>query len=223
MSRLARVVIPGLPHLVTQRGNRGETVFFSDDDYDLYLELLREWTARAQTRVWAWCLLPTHLHLILVPSHEDGLRQTMASMSRRYASHINRRQGWSGHLWHDRYGSVVMDEPHLLHAFRYVLLSPVHLGLVERAGDWRWSSLHACLSGDEDGLTESEALRQRVDDIRAFLDDPSKEGFEPLVHSETTGRPVGGNEFLDNLERRLRRPLRPRSPGRKRGPIRARR
>jgi putative transposase len=198
-------------------------VFFSDDDYEMYLDLLREWTVRAQTRVWAWCLLPTHLHLILVPAHEDGLRQTMASVSRRYASQINRRQGWSGHLWHDRYGSVVMDEPHLLHAFRYVLLSPVHLGLVRCAEDWRWSSLHACLSGDEDGLTELEALRQRVDDIRAFLNDPDEDGFEPLVHAETTGRPVGGNEFLDGLERRLRRPLRPQSPGRKRGPIRARR
>lgn len=223
MSRLARVVIPGLPHLVTQRGNRGETVFFSDVDYGSYVELLREWTVKSQTRVWAWCLLPTHLHLILVPSHEDGLRQTMASVSRRYASQINQRQGWSGHLWHDRYGSVVMDEPHLLHAYRYVLLSPVHLHLVECAEDWRWSSLHACLSGDDDGLTESEALRQRVDDIRRFLDDPSKEGFEQLANAETTGRPVGGDEFLDKLERRLRRPLRARSPGRKRGPIRARR
>jgi putative transposase len=124
----------------------------------------------------------------------------MASVSRRYASHINRRQGWSGHLWHDRYGSVVMDEPHLLHAFRYVLLSPVHLGLVGCAEDWRWSSLRACLSGDGDGLTELEALRQRVDDIRAFLNDSTRTASNrwptrkrPAARSEATNSWTGWN------------------------------
>ncbi|MDA1326588.1 MAG: hypothetical protein O3C34_17825 [Proteobacteria bacterium] len=80
MARLARIVVPGLPHHVTRRGNRRETVFFSDEDYRAYLNMMT--TAvdivavdGAESEVWAWCLMPNHVHLIIVPSHEDGLRQ----------------------------------------------------------------------------------------------------------------------------------------------------
>ncbi|WP_425406230.1 transposase [Hwanghaeella sp.] len=76
MARIARIVLPGTPHHVTQRGNRREPVFFEDGDYVLYKNLLAEAAERAGTSVWAYCLMPNHVHLILVPETEDGLRAT---------------------------------------------------------------------------------------------------------------------------------------------------
>jgi putative transposase len=215
MARLARIVIPGLPHHVTQRGNRRETVFFSDEDYRAYLNMLIAAVGKAKSEVWAWCLMPNHVHLIIVPSHEDGLRQSIANAHRRYAARINARNGWSGHLWQGRFGSVVMDEAHLYTAFAYVSLNPVRARLVERAQDWKWSSVHAHLSGVDDGLTTPGPLHARVADFTEFLDqDHGDEDFTALRKSEVIGRPIGGDSFMQSLEARLGQTLR----RKKRGP-----
>ena len=137
MARLPRIVLPGIPHHVTQRGNRREKTFFEDGDYALYRELLAAATARAGSAIWAYCLMPNHVHLIVVPHHEDGLRQTFADAHRRYTGFINARHGWTGHLWQGRFGAVLMDEAHLASAVRYVSLNPVRARLVERAEAWR--------------------------------------------------------------------------------------
>ena len=76
MGRIARVVAAGYPHHVTQRGNRRQATFFGEDDYRAYLALLAEWTGRTDLRVWAYCLLPNHVHLIVVPGSEAGLART---------------------------------------------------------------------------------------------------------------------------------------------------
>ncbi|MEM6460524.1 MAG: transposase [Pseudomonadota bacterium] len=137
MARIARIVVPGLPHHVTQRGNRRERTFFEDGDYALYLDLLAESSARAHSQIWAYCLMPNHVHIVVVSSDEDGLRRTFADLHRRYTGYINARARVTGHLWQGRYGSVVMDEGHLLNAVRYVTLNPVRAGPVTRARDWK--------------------------------------------------------------------------------------
>ena len=98
MARLARIVIPGIPHHVTQRGNRREQTFFEDGDYELYLDLLAEAAGRAHVAIWGYCLMPNHVHIIAVPSDEDGLRRTFADAHRRYTGFINARHRWTGHL-----------------------------------------------------------------------------------------------------------------------------
>ena len=215
MARLARIFVPGLPHHVTQRGNRRETVFFSDEDYRAYLTMLIAAVDKAESEVWAWCLMPNHVHLIIVPSHEDGLRQSVANAHRRYAARINARNKWSGHLWQSRFGSVVMDETHLYAAFAYVSLNPVRARLVGCAQDWKWSSVHAHLSGADDGLTTAEPLHARVGNFADFLDrDHGDEEFTALRQSEIVGRPIGDDSFLVSLEARLGQTLR----RKKRGP-----
>jgi len=111
MARIARVVVPDLPHHVTQRGNRREPVFFQADDYRLYRRLIATAARRARTAVWAYCLMPNHVHLIVTPADEDGLRATFAEAHRRYTGAINARFQWTGHLFQGRFGAVVMDEP----------------------------------------------------------------------------------------------------------------
>ena len=138
MVRLPRLVFPGLPHHVTQRGNRRGPTFFEEGDYALYCDLLGAAAAKAEAEIWCYCLMPNHVHVIVVPSDEDGLRRTFADAHRRYTGFINARQRWTGHLWQGRFGAVVMDEAHLANAVRYVSLNPVRARLVGHASDWRW-------------------------------------------------------------------------------------
>ncbi len=98
MARMARVVVAGYPHHVTQRGVRGMASFFSDDDHAAYLALVAEGCRKAGTAVWAYCLMPNHVHLILVPSAQDGLRAALGEAHRRYTRRVNFRQGWRGTL-----------------------------------------------------------------------------------------------------------------------------
>src|SRR5277367_1716111 len=151
MARLARVVAAGIPHHVTQRGNRGQSVFFEDGDYRAYMALLAEGCANAGVAVWGYCLMPNHIHLIMVPHDEAGLREALGETHRRYTRRVNFREGWRGHLWQGRFASVPMDEPHLLACARYVELNPVRARLAGRAEDWPWSSVHAHLAGRDDG------------------------------------------------------------------------
>jgi putative transposase len=210
MARLARVVIPGHPHHVTQRGNGGARTFFGDDDYALYRDLLAAHCRAAAVEVWAWCLMPNHVHLILVPSDRDGLRRALARVHRAYAGIIQARRKRSGHFWQGRFGAVAMDEDYLAAALRYVALNPVRARLVGRAQDWRWSSTRAHLRGRDDGLTALQPIKDRfprfADLLAAELD---SELFERLRAAESIGRPLGSDRFLARLERRTGRTLKP--------------
>jgi putative transposase len=218
MTCLARIVIPGLPHHVTQRGNRRERVFFSDADYQFYLDGMGAAAKKAGSEIWAWCLMPNHVHLLIVPRDEDGLRLTVANAHRRYAARLNARNKWTGHLWQGRYGSVVMDEAHLYHALAYVSLNPVRARLVERAQDWPWSSARAHLTGKPDGVTTLAPALGRVENFAAFLS-AHDAAFEALRRAEITGRPIGSAGFLDALEARLGRTVKPQQRGRKPGHV----
>lgn len=217
MARIARLVVPGLPHHVTQRGNRRGQTFFEDGDYALYLDLLAESSGRARCEVWAYCLMSHHVHIILVPSSEDGLRRTFADLHRRYAGYINARARVTGHLWQGRYGSVVMDEDHLINAVRYVTLNPVRARLVKRARDWKWSSARAHLAGRDDAVVKVAPVLERTGDFSRFLREPIDEdlAFAALRRTETIGRPIGGKDWLMALERQTGRILAPGKRGRK--------
>lgn len=214
MARLARVVAAGLPHHVTQRGNRRQEVFFGEADYRTYLRLLAEGCRAAKTAVLGYCLMPTHVHLILVPSDPDGLRAALGEAHRRYTRHVNSREGWSGYLWQGRFASFPMDEPHLLASARYVELNPVRAGLVRRARDWKWSSARAHLAGRDDDLVRVEPLLSLVPDWRAFLRGGLKDEERDAIRAaERTGRPLGSEAFTKKLEKKLKRPLVRQKPG----------
>jgi putative transposase len=206
MVRLARIVAPGLPHHVTQRGNRRLETFFSEADYQAYLGLLAESCAKAATEVWAYCLMPNHVHLILVPSHPDGLRAALGEAHRRYTRRINRRQDWSGHLWQERFHSFPLDQPHLAAAVRYVERNPVRAGLAKRPEDWVWSSARAHLDGRDDGLVRVGPLLERYPDWRDYLsDEVDTAALKALRQHGRSGRPLGSERFVARLETELGR------------------
>lgn len=216
MARMARAVFEGVPHHVTQRGNGRAQTFFSDADYQLYKDLLTEQAAATGVEVWAWVLMPNHVHLILVPPDPDALRRCLAPVHRRYAGHVHAREGRTGHFWQGRFGCVAMDEPHLMAAVRYIVLNPLRARLVEQAADWRWSSVHAHLAPETgDGLTVTEPVHGRFGNFRDLLASGEDEALSrQLRRSESIGRPLGAKTFIDRLERQAGRPF---SPG-KRGP-----
>lgn len=206
MARLARVVVPGTPHHVTQRGNRRGPIFLEPGDERLYLNLLRIELRRRAVACWSWCLMPNHVHLILVPSDETGLALAVGEAHRRFSTYIGARCGWTGHLFQGRFASVAMDEAHLIAALRYVSLNPVKAGLVRCAQDWPWSSAKAMIEGQSDGYTDVEPALQRVGDFAAFLGAPQPEEdphWRRLRAAEAAGRPVGGEEWIKTLEMRL--------------------
>ena len=102
MARLPRLVLPGIPYHVTQRGNRRAQTFFEQADYALYRDLLAQAAERCGAQVWCYCLMPNHVHVIVVPADADGLRRTFADVHRRYTGYINARNRWTGHLWQGR-------------------------------------------------------------------------------------------------------------------------
>lgn len=210
MARLARVVIPGHPHHVTQRGNGRARTFFEDGDYALYRDLLAANCKAAGVEVWAWCLMPNHVHLILVPSDPDGLRRALARVHRSYAGTIQARRKRTGHFWQGRFGAVAMDEQHLAAALRYVSLNPVRARLVKRALDWRWSSTRAHVHGRDDGVTVLAPIRDRFPDFADLLtSEPEADLFDALRSAESIGRPLGDDRFLARIERQTKRVLRP--------------
>jgi putative transposase len=216
MARIARVIAPGIPHHVTQRGNRRQQTFFCDDDYTAYIDLMSEWCAKCHVDIWAWCLMPNHVHLIAVPESEQGLARAIGEAHRRYTRRINFREKWRGHLWQERFASFPMDENHLLAAARYVEMNPVAARLVSHPDEYPWSSAKAHLAAQNDQLVKIEPLLSMVSSWNEFLSLSTKAEMETFRKHERSGRPLGRELFVDQVERMLNRPLRPQKPGPKR-------
>jgi putative transposase len=209
MARISRVVVPGIPHHVTQRGNRRQATFFQEQDYAAYLGFLATGCAKAGAEIWAYCLMPNHVHLIVVPRDEDGLRAAIADAHRRYTRMVNFREGWRGHLWQERFASFPMDDRHLLAAARYIELNPVRARLVKRPEAYRWSSARSHLTGKADDLVDPKAFLSRVPDWRGFLASGMTDDEARGIRAhEKTGRPLGDERFLTRLERLLKRTFR---------------
>ena len=129
MDRLARVIAPGVPHHATQRENPRQETFFGHEDFQHYLELIAQFCRAEQVAIWAYCLMPNHVHLIVVPRAAESLRRAIGEAHRRYTRWTNFREGWRGHPRHGRFASFVRDEDHHLTTARYVELKPVSAGL----------------------------------------------------------------------------------------------
>jgi len=214
MARLARVVVPGKPHHVTQRGNRRQETFFCDDDYQAYLDLMAEWCGEHKVQVWAYCLMPNHVHLLVVPKSEDGLRRAIGEAHRRYTRRINFREQWRGHLWQGRFASFVLDKPYLLACARYVELNPIRAGLATAPSEYRWSSAQAHIKRKDDCLVKVGPLLALARGWRRLLNSAAtEEQIKVFREHERTGRPLGDDKFQKRLEKKLGRVLRRQKPG----------
>jgi putative transposase len=215
MARMARAVAPGMPHHITQRGNRRQQTFFNAEDSLAYLDLMATWCIEYQVEIWAYCLMPNHVHLIAVPTTKDGLARAIGEAHRRYTRRVNFREGWRGHLWQERFSSFVMDEQYLLACARYIELNPVRAGLVEKPDQWRWSSARPHVKAKDDSLVTTQPLLQLVKKPWKWflMDDVTPGEIDLFRRHERTGRPLGSESFVSKIENQLKRRLRPKKPG----------
>ncbi len=222
MTRFPRVVVAGVPHHVTQRGNARQVILASDADRLTYMALLREHAQLYGLSLIGYCLMSNHVHLITVPHTQVALSQCLKQAHGRYASYWNGQKSSTGHVWQGRFYSCPLDEPHLWEALRYVELNPVRAGIVERPEQWPWSSAAAhCGLAASDAVLEVERWKRRwtAGEWRHFLGQPeSASELAALRRFTHTGRPLGSPRFVTELEASMSRALAPRKRGRPRKP-----
>jgi putative transposase len=218
MPRVARIVLPGIKHHITQRGNNREKVFFEDADYRQYLKLLVKYSEKYQVQVHGYCLMPNHIHLILTPSHEKSLAKALGQIHYRYTQYVNFMYHRSGHLWQNRFFSCPMDDEHYLKALRYVERNPVRANMVTAASDFQWSSAVVHLGGiDEIGLLDIADWRKDIpaDAWREKLSSPEEEADLMKLRINThTGRPLGSESSFPTYEQQTGKRLIPLPVGR---------
>jgi putative transposase len=209
MPRVARIVIPGLPHHITQRGNYRQKIFFRSEDYRLYLSLLAEYARHYGVAILGYCLMPNHVHLILVPRDAEALGRLFRRLHWDYARAIHVRLRRKGHLFQARYQSVPMDEEHFWAAMVYV----------------EQSSHRSPISARAHLRNQSEGLPDLVRWWRRYASESWKSALElglsdaAMVHGnrEATalGLPLGSEEWLRRIEEDLRIEARRKKAGRK--------
>ena len=212
MPRIARIVAPGEPHHVTQRGVRRGRVFSSDADYAAYLKLMANACAEHDVAIWAWCLMPNHIHLLAVPERAESLANAVGRAHWRYTRMVNFRTRSRGYLFQGRFFSCVLEGDHAVACARYIEMNPVRAGLVQRPDRWRWSSARFHLGRKPDGLAKRGPLDEEIRDWRTFLRDAEVDAGALRRHTGS-GWPLGSGSFLGWLGAELGREVRPRPRG----------
>lgn len=226
MPRTARLVIPDLPHHIIHRGHNRQPVFMSDDDYRYYLDNLLEWKTKLKCRLYGYCLMTNHVHLILDPGeNEENLAKLMKRVAGRQTRYVNKLEKRTGTLWEGRYkSSPISADSYLMACCRYIELNPVRACLVDHPGSYRWSS-YAEKTGEEAKLIDEDPF------YRGLSSDTEKrnvkyaewvlsaipEGEWELIRSATQrGQLTGGSKFYDLMAKRLGQRIEARKPGRPR-------
>jgi len=219
MPRLARTVCAQVPHHITQRGNRREDVFFTDEDRLAYLDWLKKYAEKYKVDILAYCLMTNHIHIVAVPSTEEGLQEVLKPLHMRYAQRLNRAQGWKGHVWQGRYFSSALDDDYLWAAVRYVERNPVRARMVRKAENYRWSSAGGHCGSRQDPLLTTKLYWRRqfegIGDWAAWLaegDEPEK--LDILRRNVEKGLPCGSEKFVRRLEKMTGKVLQYRPRGR---------
>jgi len=220
MPRISRAIAVGYPHHVTQRGNYRQTVFAAAEDYAQYLDFLAQYAPQSDLEIWAYCLMPNHVHLVCVPQQPDSLSRALHTVHMKYAQYFNKKRDTVGHLWQGRFFSCALDERHVYAAVRYVEQNPVRGGLVSVPDDYRWSSAKAHIAGEKNPVLSGRCfLLETVADWRQYLGTGAGPGGEEeatIIKATLTGRPCGREDFIKGVEERLGRTLTPQQRGRPR-------
>jgi putative transposase len=206
MPRIARIVGPGYPHQIVQRGNNKEQVFLDREDYEKYLGLLERYSGEKETSILAYCLMPNHVHLLAKPSHDYCLAKIMQGVTLCYTQYFNRKRERSGRLWECRYHSIVVDGDRYLWAVsKYIENNPVRARIVKMPEDYPYSSAKAHILGRTDSLLkEAPTDRNEISEYRKFMR-AGEDGqvLEDIRRQTRLGRPLGKEGFLQTLSRKL--------------------
>ena len=212
MSRIARIIAPGFPHHITQRGNYGQTIFQCDADRKQYLQWVQEYSEKYSLVNLAFCLMTNHVHFISTPQDLDGMARTFNTAHMRYSQYMNKKRGLKGHLWQGRFSSYVMDEVHLMMAARYIERNPVRAGIVKDPWQWKWSSARNHIGEVNVKLLRLGNLFECIEmDRRKWKKFLSKKEDGDVIkqvdNSLISGKPLAEEKFVKKLEIKLNRKL----------------
>jgi putative transposase len=221
---MARVVLPHMPHHVVQRGHNRQAVFVIADDYERYLEDLRELTDVLDVRVHAYCLMTNHVHLLMSPGEDiSSLGRLMKALATRATRHRNRLDRRSGTLWEGRYrSSPVQTDTYLLACTRYIELNPVRAEMVSTAGDHLWSSYRQRMGHEEcwihpdpSYLSLAESEMERRERYAQFVaHGVPKNELTLMRETVQRGQLTGNHQFVNEVEKIIGRRIEQRRPGR---------
>jgi putative transposase len=214
MPRKARILVPNCPHHVVQRGHNRKAVFIADTDYEHYLENLKAFKEVFDIRVYAWCLMTNHVHLILEPgSDETTISLLMKRLAGRQSALVNKLEKRSGSLWEGRFkASPIQKEVYLMACVRYVEMNPVRAGMVFGAEQYKWSSYRERLGVVDNGLLdhdecylglgarESERVKRYKQFVGAEVNDSE---IMWLRNSLRRNQLTGNQKFVDEIEERI--------------------
>jgi len=204
MTRRARVIVPGYPHHIVQRGNNKSQIFFNDDDYRKYLYILKKFKNETECKVWAYCLMHNHVHLLLTPQRQDALAKCMQKVSLSYTKYVNYRYKRTGRLWECRYYSSVVDkESYLDLVCRYIERNPVRAKLVASAWNYSWSSVRIHASQGSDSLVDAVWQGEKEKSLYKMMiqEAINEEEKEIITVAMTKGAPIGSLAFTKHIEK----------------------
>lgn len=218
MPRIARVVAPGYPHHITQRGNYQQNVFEDENDFKQYLFWLKEYSTKYYLRIWAYCLMINHVHFVCIPDRADSLSKTFNTLHMRYSQYFNAKKKVKGHLWQGWFFSCMLDEKHLYSAIRYIENNPVRANIVNSPEKYRWSSTAGHIRKSNDLVLSGDCyLESKVKDWLAYLkQQEDKQFIQDIKKSTITGRPCGDDLFIQSIENVIGRRLKALPHGRPR-------
>ena len=227
MPRAARVILPNYPHHVIQRGHNRQVVFAISTDYLFYLDNLREWKEKTGCKVYAYCLMGNHVHLLIDPGdHESNLGLLMKRVAGRQTRRVNKLEGRTGTLWEGRYkSSPVSSDEYLLACCRYIELNPVRAGIVAAPEDYEWSSYRPKVNPDPGVWIDVDPLvqafghdqRERAEKYRRWMEGTVPEGeWDRIREAVQRGQLTGSKRFVDEVADKIRRRIEQRGRGRPR-------
>ena len=224
MPRKARVLVPSCPHHVVQRGHNKSTVFAAAEDYAYYIENLVEFKSALGVRVYAWCLMTNHIHLLVEPGEEpEVLSEMMSRVNGRQTRFVNKLEGRTGSLWEGRFkASPVQSDTYLLACCRYIELNPVRAGMVEHVADYPWSSFSERMSGDLFLLdnqsleaTSGHACTNRFFEYQKFVEGAVSDVENRFLRESFQRNQLTGNtRFVDEIEKKIGLRIERRAQGR---------
>ncbi len=224
MPRRPRVIIPGIPLHIIQRGNNRQACFLADEDYQSYLDWLTEYSKVSGCDIHAYVLMTNHVHLLLTPKRPDSAGNLMKRLGQRYVQYINRTYRRSGTLWEGRFrSSIIQQEEYLFLCQRYIEMNPVRAKLVEHPRDYRWSSYRVNGQGEKSSVIKNHILYQglgkdaskRQTTYREFFRNELEPGEIDKIRRATNGNfALGTDRFTEDICEVLGRRVTPGKAGR---------
>ncbi len=221
MPRIARIIAVGYPHHITQRGNYRQKIFADDTDRKKYISLLKAESKRYGLIVLAYCLMPNHVHFIGIPEREDSMGNVFKYAHMKYSQYYNKKTRATGHLFQGRFFSCIMDELHTTACTRYIERNPVRAKMVKKPYLWKWSSAKIHCGIDKCDELEVNKLFDYIEEKqkgwKEFIETFDNSNEIKRIRQQTRkGRPLGANDFVERLEKKLKKVLRLKPKGRPR-------